>query len=126
MSRGKEYLLLSACLASLACRQDMHNQPRYKPFAATAFFGDGRSERPVVEGTVARGHLHTDRARYTGKVDGEDVTEFPFPHFAMPSTVACWQNSFLTFVFANPSELPTTRLGNTMTTCLSPKRKSVE
>ena len=66
-------------LALTACRQDMHNQPRYKPLAATDFFGDGRSERPVVEGTVARGHLRIDSARYTGKVKDQDVDAFPIP-----------------------------------------------
>jgi cytochrome c len=69
---------LIAILANAGCRQDMHNQPRYKPFAPTMFFGDGRSERPEVEGTVARGQLRLDQARYTGKVDGEEVSEFPF------------------------------------------------
>src|SRR4051812_5509395 len=53
-------LLVGGSLALAGCRQDMHNQPRYKPFAPTDFFGDGRSERPVVQGTVARGHLHID------------------------------------------------------------------
>lgn len=70
---------LAGFVALTGCRQDMHNQPRYKPFAATDFFGDGRSARPEVEGTVARGHLRIDKARYTGKEDGADVTEFPFP-----------------------------------------------
>jgi len=65
-------------MAMTACRQDMHNQPRYKPLAASDFFGDGRSARPVVEGTVARGQLRLDKALHTGKVDGVDVTEFPF------------------------------------------------
>lgn len=65
------------CMAG--CRQDMHNQPRYKPFPATDFFGDGRSARPEVEGTVARGHLRIDQARYTAKMNEADVTEFPFP-----------------------------------------------
>ena len=69
---------LAGFVALAGCRQDMHNQPRYKPFAATDFFGAGRSARPEVEGTVARGHLRIDQARYTGKVDGADVTEFPF------------------------------------------------
>jgi mono/diheme cytochrome c family protein len=55
----------------------MHNQPRYKPFAATNFFGDGRSERPAIEDTVARGQLHLDDARYTGKVNGKDIDYFP-------------------------------------------------
>jgi mono/diheme cytochrome c family protein len=35
----------------------MHDQPRYKPLAASAFFEDGRSARPPVAGTVARGEL---------------------------------------------------------------------
>jgi cytochrome c len=65
-------------LALSACRQDMHDQPRYKPLAGTDFFGDGRSARPEVEGTVARGHLRIDAARFTGKIDGQDVDEFPF------------------------------------------------
>jgi mono/diheme cytochrome c family protein len=69
--------LLAGVLATTACRQDMHNQPRYKPLAATDFFGDGRASRPVIEDTVARGQLHIDQARYTGKVEGKDVEAFP-------------------------------------------------
>jgi mono/diheme cytochrome c family protein len=57
----------------------MHNQPRYKPLAGTEFFGDGRSARPEVEGTVARDHLRIDSARYTGKVKDQDINFFPFP-----------------------------------------------
>jgi mono/diheme cytochrome c family protein len=68
---------LAAMLGAMACRQDMHNQPRYKPFAATNFFGDGRSERPTIADTVARGQLHLDQARYTGKENGRDVEAFP-------------------------------------------------
>jgi mono/diheme cytochrome c family protein len=67
------------CLTLAACRQDMHNEPRYKPLAVSEFFSDHRSARPMVEGTVARGHLEIDEARYTGKIAGEDVTEFPIP-----------------------------------------------
>jgi cytochrome c553 len=70
---------LPAALATVACRDDMHNQPRYKPLAATEFFGDGRSARPQIEGTVARGYLRTDLARYTGKLNDQDVDTFPFP-----------------------------------------------
>ena len=69
-----------ACFGTLcACRQDMHNQPRYKPFAGTNFFGDGRSERPLIEDTVARGQLQLDEVRYTGKLNGKDADVFPFP-----------------------------------------------
>jgi len=75
--RVHSWLILSLALA--ACRQDMHDQPRYKPLAATGFFGDGRSARPAIEGTVPRGHLRIDQARYTGKANNnEDVDYFPF------------------------------------------------
>ncbi|HLH03361.1 MAG TPA: cytochrome c [Bryobacteraceae bacterium] len=70
-------VLLGATLVTTACRQDMHNQPRYKPFAATDFFGDGRSERPTIRDTVARGQLRIDEARFTGKVNGKDIDYFP-------------------------------------------------
>jgi hypothetical protein len=79
MLLSRHLLLLAGFLAMIGCRQDMHDQPRYKPLAASDFFGDGRSARQVVEGTVARGQLHIDKARYTGKEDGMDTTEFPFP-----------------------------------------------
>jgi mono/diheme cytochrome c family protein len=68
-----------ACLTLAACRQDMHDQPRYKPLAESQFFSDHRASRPMVEGTVARGHLRIDEARYTGKVGGEDIDQFPIP-----------------------------------------------
>jgi len=70
-------VLLAASLCTVACRQDMHNQPRYKPLASTAFFDDGRSARPTIADTVARGQLHLDQARYTGKVNGKDIDYFP-------------------------------------------------
>jgi hypothetical protein len=44
-------------LLATACRQDMHDQPRYEPLERSTFFDDGRSARPFVEGTVARGQL---------------------------------------------------------------------
>jgi mono/diheme cytochrome c family protein len=68
-----------AFLTLTACRQDMHEAPRYDPLAVSHFFSDDRSARPMVEGTVARGHLQIDEARYTGKINGEDVDQFPIP-----------------------------------------------
>src|SRR5678816_293141 len=73
-------LLSTVCLlVSTACRRDMHTQPRYNPEAASTFFDDGRSERPVISGTVARTQLRTDEAFYTGKMNGVEVSTFPFP-----------------------------------------------
>jgi len=57
----------------------MHNQPKYRGLRASAFFVDGSSARPLVEGTVARGTLDEDEAFFTGKVDKVTVKEFPFP-----------------------------------------------
>ena len=71
-------------LAALAlwltgCRMDMHEQPKYLPYEPTTFFDDGRSERPVVPGTVARGQLRLDELLYTGKENGALSNRFPFP-----------------------------------------------
>lgn len=62
-----------------ACQQKMADQPRYKPLARSEFFGDERSARPLIEGTVARGDLRSDEHFYTGKVNGKLVDTFPFP-----------------------------------------------
>src|SRR5581483_5150913 len=67
------FCLLSSvfCLLPAACQQKMAAQPSYKPLDASSFFDDGQSARPVVPGTVARGHLRTDLALFTGKRSGE-------------------------------------------------------
>ena len=56
-----------ACLRP-ACRQDMQNQPKFIPQRATTFFTDGRSVRPQVANTVARGQLGED-SFYLHRVD---------------------------------------------------------
>jgi len=73
------WALLASVLLSAACRGDMYNQPRQKPYAPSEFFDDGRSARPPVPGTIARGQLNDDPHLYTGRVDGQLVTTFPFP-----------------------------------------------
>ncbi|MBZ5516979.1 MAG: cytochrome c [Acidobacteriia bacterium] len=57
----------------------MQVQPRYDPLAPSTFFDDGRSVRPEVPDTVARGHLRIDEGFYTGKVNGVPVDTFLFP-----------------------------------------------
>ncbi len=66
-------------LVPFGCRQDMHDQPKYKPLKASAFFEDGRASRPLVPDTVARGHLDDDDLLYAGKSDGTFADTFPFP-----------------------------------------------
>lgn len=81
---GRSRLFVVGCVAVCAlaisgCRVDMHVAPRYDTYAGTSFFGDGRSERPIIPGTVARGELRTDELLYTGKVNGVESDQFPFP-----------------------------------------------
>jgi mono/diheme cytochrome c family protein len=74
------FLVLALAAATLACRQDMHDQPKFIPLRPSTFFDDGRSARPLVDGTVARGQLNDDAAFYTGKgPDGKPLDAFPFP-----------------------------------------------
>lgn len=51
------------------CRQEMTKQPKYLPLEPSPFFADGRSARPLVEGTVARGHGRTNHNLFLGKRD---------------------------------------------------------
>ena len=64
-------------LGLTGCRQDMHDQPKYKYLRPTEFFPDGRSARPLLENTVARGHLEEDTVFYTGMVNGQPTTDIP-------------------------------------------------
>jgi len=41
-------------------RQDMANQPKNKALSPSDFFADGRSERPLLENTVAHGSIADD------------------------------------------------------------------
>jgi mono/diheme cytochrome c family protein len=75
-------LLLAAC--AVAClifsggceylKQDMANQPKNRPLSPSPFFEDGRSERPLVENTVARGALANDELFVP-----KDSNAFPLP-----------------------------------------------
>jgi mono/diheme cytochrome c family protein len=80
-ARRSALAVLGACilLAVAGCRQDMHDQPKYRPLRGSAFFDNASSARPPVEGTIARGTLQTDAAFFTGKNGAMFVTELPFP-----------------------------------------------
>jgi mono/diheme cytochrome c family protein len=56
------------CVALVGCgEQQMARQPSYRPLTPSKFFPDDRSARPLVPGTVARGHLEADTVFYTGR-----------------------------------------------------------
>ena len=70
---------LLAVLALAGCRQDMHDQPKFKPLAMSDFYADLRSARAPVDGTVARGDLHEDTYFYSGMVGQNPGDYMPFP-----------------------------------------------
>ncbi len=81
MRTSRRAIASTAAVALLlaGCRQDMHDQPKYRPLRASDFLPDGGSARAPVAGTVARGQLRDDTLLYTGKVGTEDAPVFPFP-----------------------------------------------
>jgi hypothetical protein len=67
MMTSTSRILLGVCAGLLAVvtggcqiRQDMADQPKNRPLSPSPFFDDGRSERPLVENTVARGSIADD------------------------------------------------------------------
>ncbi|MDC3379122.1 cytochrome c [Planctomycetota bacterium] len=56
---------------------DMDNQERFKAQQANPMFADGRSMRPPLPGTVARGELKEDDHFYRGIVANAWAAEYP-------------------------------------------------
>jgi len=77
LTRG---ILLAVCGVFFAgcneelLRQDMANQPKNRPLSESDFFADGRSGRPLIENTVARGAIANDEL-----VVPKDSNVFPLP-----------------------------------------------
>jgi mono/diheme cytochrome c family protein len=79
--KRKSSLLAALCLMVLtftgcgySVRQDMANQPRQNPLSPSDLFQDGRSARPVIENTVARGSVEDDPLFIP-----KDSNAFPLP-----------------------------------------------
>ena len=61
-------------LAGCSLKQDMALQPKNRPLSPSDFFTDGRSARPLVENTVARGSVLEDAMAIP-----KDSNTFPLP-----------------------------------------------
>jgi mono/diheme cytochrome c family protein len=61
------------CCPLFGCQQQMAVQPSARPDAPSSFFPDGRADRPLVPGTVARGNLRTDLHLFTGERGKEAI-----------------------------------------------------
>lgn len=73
-------VLALAAAAGAGCRRDMFQQPFSKPLGSSDFFQDNHmASRPLIQYTVARGHLDEDDAFYSGKIGTNLVETFPFP-----------------------------------------------
>lgn len=69
----------ASVLAMAGCRQDMHNQPKFYPQRGSDFYADGRSVRPQVENTVARGQADVSSYLETGMQGGKEGDGLPVP-----------------------------------------------
>ena len=57
---------------------DMDRQSKFHPQDATTFFADGRTDRPIPAGTVARGDLREDGHMYAGRnASGDFAKGYP-------------------------------------------------
>jgi mono/diheme cytochrome c family protein len=76
-------LLLGACRGQPSASQPLHLvgdmdwQPKFQALEETPLFEDGRTMRPLVDGTVAQGTLVTDEGMHTGKVGERWVARAP-------------------------------------------------
>ena len=66
-------------LALVGCNTDMWVQPKHHPLDESEMFADGQASRPLLQGTIARGHLREDGAFYTGIQSGKWVDAIPVP-----------------------------------------------
>ena len=88
------------CYSAAGCVQEMANQPRYKPLAASSVFLNGAASRLPVAGTVARGELQDDDAFFLGKVNGQLVIDIParaLAHHTMSDLLIRGQDRFNIF-----------------------------
>jgi len=76
------------------CRQDMHDQPKFKPLAKSDFYADLRSARTPIEDTVARGQLHDDSYFYTGMMGTGSTPGDYLPFAATPEVLARGRERF--------------------------------
>ncbi len=73
----------------------MHDQPKFVPQRGTDFYADGRSVRPQVQHTVARGQMYETEFFYTGLQNGKEMDAMPFP--ATMTVLARGQEQYNTY-----------------------------
>jgi cbb3-type cytochrome c oxidase subunit III len=78
-ARGIAFLVICAGVLIVAgCGENMRTNSRVGAYEPVQFYPDEQSARPVISDTVALGLLQSDELLYTGKVNGQLATTFPF------------------------------------------------
>ncbi len=73
------FAIVATCCLSSACRQDMQDQPKYKPLGESKFFLDGRESRPIPANTIATDELNDNDSYHTGMANGAFLDTIPTP-----------------------------------------------
>jgi hypothetical protein len=68
-----------ALVTLVGCRNEMFDQPKFKPLAKSDFYDDLRASRTPVAGTVPHDPVEGDDYFYTGKIGGNPGDYMPFP-----------------------------------------------
>lgn len=76
---NRALLLVPLVAMAAGCRQDMFEEPKYKPLVESSFYADGRSARPVPPGTFAYGQTDQGEAIEQGTANGDFVATIPLP-----------------------------------------------
>lgn len=112
-------LFILAALAAAGCRQEMAEQPYYRPLEPSLLFDDGKSARHPPEGTVAQGALHLDPQFYEGTSrpvpDGLFMAALVEPGGEAPVTPSLAQIRRIPYVDDIPLELDESLLVQGMT-----------
>ena len=103
----KIYLLSAMAVLAGGCHTDMWTQPKALPQQENEILPGGQVSQLPVEGTVARGRLHEDKAFYTGFVDKKS-------YLFLKGTTLDYDTALLTqgFVFHNPNAKQTCGCGS--------------
>jgi len=75
----RSVFVVSLIALLVGCRRDMQDQPKLRPYRRTEFFGDERSARPLVAGTVARGQLEEEGLLAAAKTGAAFSDALPMP-----------------------------------------------
>jgi mono/diheme cytochrome c family protein len=77
MSKRSTVGVLALLSISTACRQDMQDQPKYKPLGENTFFLDGRNSRPIPANTIAIDELNDNDSYHSGVSNGAFLDSIP-------------------------------------------------